>query len=59
MLMHEYGYYGRGKTIHSSCQIGGLTIHVMTNLIMLVVSKSSHFWMDMQLHWNVGLVTCI
>ena len=35
-----------------------LTTHVMTNLIMLEENKSSHFWMDMQLHYNVDLVSC-
>ena len=58
MLMHEYAYYGRGNTNHSPCQIEWSTIHMMTNLIMLELNKSSHFQMDMQLHWNVDLVSC-
>ena len=42
MLMHEYAYYGRGNTIHSHVRLSDSTIHVMTNLIMLEVNKSSH-----------------
>ena len=58
MLMHEYAYYGRGNTIHSPCQIEWLTTHVMTNLTMLEENKSSHFWMGLQLHYNVDLDPC-
>ena len=42
MLMHEYAYYGVIQ-FTLLVKLSGSTIHVMTNLIMLVVNKSSLF----------------
>ena len=57
MLIYEYAYYGRGNAIHSQCQIEWFN--------NTCDDKSYHgggkqvitFWMDMQLHCNIDLVS--
>ena len=58
MLMHEYAYYGRDNTIYSPCQIEWFNNTFDDKSHHLGGKTSSHSWMDMQLHWNVGLVSC-
>ena len=58
MLMHEYAYYGRGNTIHSPCQIEWFNNTCDYKSHHVGGKQVITFWMDMQLHYNVDMVSC-
>ena len=57
-LRHEYAYCGTGNTIHSPCQIEWFNNTCGDKSHHVGRKQSSHFRMDMQLHYNVDLVSC-
>ena len=59
MLMHEYAIMVELILFTLPVRLNGSTIHVMTNITVLEVNKSSHIWMDIKLDWNVDLVSCM
>ena len=58
MLMHEYSCYGRGNTIHSPCQIEWFNNTCDDKSQHVGGKQVITFLMDMQLHQNVGQVSC-
>ena len=57
--MHEYANYGRGNTIHSTCQIEWFNNTCDDKSHHVGEEHIITFWMDMQLHYNVDLDSCI